>query len=95
MPKSVWTRYETYAHENAKVGVDALRDLRPRRRHPATGRRQGNRCDTPPLRRWNAVSQEAGNLDELRVILGNALAIKVFWEGPLPFPDGAFLAKLA
>jgi hypothetical protein len=41
------------------------------------------------------VSQEAGNLDELRVILGNALAIKVFWEGPLPFPDGAFLAKLA
>jgi Cytochrome P460 len=48
-------------------------------------------------RQWELVapSHEAGNLDELRGILGNALAIKAFREGTLPFPDGAILAKLA
>jgi len=34
------------------------------------------------------------SLDELRVILGNAIAIKAFREGTLPFPDGAIIAKL-
>jgi hypothetical protein len=48
-------------------------------------------------RQWEVVapSQEAGNLDELRVILGNAIAIQAYREGTLPFPDGAVLAKVA
>ena len=42
-----------------------------------------------------AVSHEAGTLDGLQDILGNALAMKAFRDGTLPFPDGAILAKLA
>jgi hypothetical protein len=48
-------------------------------------------------RQWEVVapSQEAGNLNELRVILGNPLAMTAFRSGSRPFPDGAILAKLA
>jgi hypothetical protein len=40
-------------------------------------------------REWEliAVSHEAG-LDELRGILGNAIAMKAYQDGTLPFPDG-------
>jgi Cytochrome P460 len=48
-------------------------------------------------RRWELVapSHEAGSLDELRVILGNGVAIKAYRQGQASFPDGAVLAKLA
>lgn len=48
-------------------------------------------------RQWELIapSQETGRLDELRGILGNAVALKAYREGMLPFPDGAMLAKLA
>jgi len=48
-------------------------------------------------RQWGliAVSQEAGNLDELRAILGNAAAMKAYREATLPFPDGTIIAKIA
>jgi hypothetical protein len=48
-------------------------------------------------REWQMIapSQEAGKLDELRVILGNPTAMKAFRNGKLPFPDGTILAKLA
>jgi hypothetical protein len=48
-------------------------------------------------RQWELVapSHEAGSLDELRGILGNAIAMKAYREGTLPFPDGAIIAKLA
>jgi hypothetical protein len=48
-------------------------------------------------REWQVIapSQEAGKLDELRVILGNPIAMKAFRKGTLPFPDGTILAKLA
>ena len=47
-------------------------------------------------RQWElvAVAHEAG-LDELRSILGNALALQAYRDGTIPFPDGAILAKLA
>ena len=47
-------------------------------------------------RQWEVIapSQEVG-LDELRVILGNAISMKAYREGTLPFPDGAMLAKVA
>ena len=41
-----------------------------------------------------AVSHESG-LDELRGILGNAIATKAYQDGTLPFPEGTTLAKLA
>lgn len=48
-------------------------------------------------RKWQVISvaQEAGDLDSLRVILGNRIAAKAYQEGTLPFPDGAELAKVA
>jgi hypothetical protein len=48
-------------------------------------------------RKWELIapSHEAGSFNELRVILGNAKAMKAYRDGTLPFPDGAMLAKLA
>ncbi len=48
-------------------------------------------------RNWELIapSHEAGGFNELRGILGNAVAVKAYREGTLPFPDGATLAKLA
>ncbi len=47
-------------------------------------------------RQWEMIapSHEAG-LDELRVILGNPMAIGVFRDAVLPFLDGTILVKLA
>jgi hypothetical protein len=33
--------------------------------------------------------------DEVRGIVGNAIAVKAYREGKLPFPDGAIMVKLA
>src|SRR5271166_780809 len=60
--------------------------------------------DDPPIfggkipagyRDWEmvGVSHEAGNLDEFTEHPGNALAVKAYRDGMLPFPDGAVLAR--
>jgi hypothetical protein len=51
----------------------------------------------PGYRKWQLVapSREAGNLDELRAIVGNGVVIKTYGEATLPFPDGAIFVKLA
>jgi Cytochrome P460 len=51
----------------------------------------------PDYRDWRLISvaHEAGNLNDLRAVLGNDLAIEAFREGKLPFPDGAIIARLA
>jgi hypothetical protein len=48
-------------------------------------------------RQWELVSvaHEEGNLNDLRAVLGNAVAVKAFRDGTLPFPDGAIIARLA
>ena len=48
-------------------------------------------------RDWKVVSvaHEEGNLNDLRAVLGNDIAIKAYREGGLPFPDGAIIARLA
>jgi hypothetical protein len=48
-------------------------------------------------RDWKLVSvaHEAGNLNDIRAILGNDLAIKAYRERKLPFPDGAIIARIA
>jgi hypothetical protein len=47
-------------------------------------------------RNWKviSVSQITGKLNQLRVEVGNDIAIKAFREGTLPFPDGAIVAAL-
>ena len=48
-------------------------------------------------RDWKLVSvaHEAGELNDIRAILGNDAAIKSYREGKLPFPDGAMIARIA
>ena len=51
----------------------------------------------PGYRDWPLISvaHEAGNLNDLRAVLGNDAAIKAYREGKLPFPDGTIIARLA
>jgi len=51
----------------------------------------------PGYRDWKfiSVAREDGNLNDLRVVLGNDMAIKAYREGTLPFPDGSVIARIA
>lgn len=51
----------------------------------------------PGWRDWKLVSvaHEAGELNDIRAILGNDLAVKAYREGILPFPDGAIIARVS
>ena len=51
----------------------------------------------PDYRDWRLISvaHEEGNLNDLRALLGNDVAIKAYREGKLPFPDGTIIARLA
>src|SRR5262249_7471745 len=42
-----------------------------------------------------SVAHEEGDLNDLRAILGNDVAIKAYRAGTLPFPDGAIIARVA
>lgn len=48
-------------------------------------------------RKWQVIApaEEAAPLDELRVILGNPIAIQAVESAKLPYPDGTILVKLA
>src|ERR1700728_1732732 len=48
-------------------------------------------------RDWRLISvaHEGGNLNDIRAILGNDVAIKAYRQGTLPFPDGTIIARLA
>ena len=48
-------------------------------------------------RDWKLISvaHEAGNLNDLRAVLGNYVAIKAYRDGKRPFLDGAIIARLA
>src|SRR5277367_224724 len=48
-------------------------------------------------RDWRLISvaHEEGNLNDLRALLGNDVAIKAYREATLPFPDGTIIARLA
>jgi hypothetical protein len=48
-------------------------------------------------RDWKLISvaREEGQLDDVRAVLGNDVAIKAYRQGKLPFPDGSIIARLA
>ena len=52
---------------------------------------------SPGYRDWTLISvaHEEGNLNDLRALLGNDVAIKAYRMGKLPFPDGTIIARLA
>jgi hypothetical protein len=51
----------------------------------------------PGYRDWRLVSvaREEGELDDIRAVLGNDLAIKSYRAGKLPFPEGTIIARIA
>ena len=51
----------------------------------------------PGYRDWKLVSvaHEEGELNDIRAILGNDVAIKAYREGKLPFPEGAIVGRIA
>ena len=48
-------------------------------------------------RDWKVVTvaHEAGELNDIRAVLGNDIAIKAYREGKLPFPEGAIVGRIA
>jgi len=70
---------------------------------PASGQADGEAAPIfgvkipPGYRDWRLISvaHEEGNLNDLRAILGNDVAIKASRERKLPFPDGTIIARLA
>ena len=48
-------------------------------------------------RDWKVVSvaHEAGELNDIRAVLGNDIAIKAYRAGKLPFPEGAIVGRIA
>src|ERR1044072_7400089 len=42
-----------------------------------------------------SVAHEAGQLNDIRAVLGNDIAIKAYREGKLPFPEGAIVGRIA
>ncbi|HEY5870271.1 MAG TPA: cytochrome P460 family protein [Candidatus Tectomicrobia bacterium] len=70
---------------------------------PASGQADGEAApifvtEIPPgYRDWRLISvaHEEGDLNDLRAILGNDVAIEAYREGQLPFPDGTIIARLA
>ena len=51
----------------------------------------------PGYRDWRLISvaHEEGNLNDIRAVLGNDVAIKAYREDTLPFPDGTVIARIA
>jgi hypothetical protein len=51
----------------------------------------------PGYRDWPLISvaHEEGNLNDIRAILGNDLAIEAYRKGKLPFPEGSIIARIA
>ena len=48
-------------------------------------------------RDWKLISvaREEGELQDIRAILGNDIAVNAYRDGTLPFPDGTIIARLA
>lgn len=51
----------------------------------------------PGYRDWKVVSvaHEAGDLNDIRAVLGNDVAIDAYRQGKLPFPEGAVVGRIA
>ena len=51
----------------------------------------------PGYRDWKLVSvaHEAGDLNDIRAVLGNDIAIKSYRQGKLSFPEGAIVGRIA
>ena len=82
----------------ASVVVGVVAYSAPASGHPDEGAAPIFGIKIPPgYRDWKLISvaHEEGNLNDLRAVLGNDVAIKAYREGKLPFPDETIIARLA
>ena len=51
----------------------------------------------PGYRDWRVVTvaHEAGDLNDIRAVVGNDIAIEAYRAGKLPFPEGAIVGRIA
>src|SRR5262245_21171082 len=42
-----------------------------------------------------SLAREAGDLNDLRAVLGDVIAVKPYRDGKLPFPEGAIVGRIA
>src|SRR5262245_51636532 len=51
----------------------------------------------PGYRDWRVVTvaHEAGDLNDIRAVVGNDIAIEAYRAGTLPFPEGAIVGRIA
>ena len=51
----------------------------------------------PGYRDWRVVSvaHEAGDLNDIRAVIGNDVALKAYRDGKLPFPEGTIVGRIA
>ena len=72
----------------------------------ATTPRQASAQEAAPIfvkeipagyRDWKVVTvaHEAGELNDIRAVIGNDIAIKAYRDGKLPFPEGAIVGRIA
>lgn len=78
------------------AGAVASMTLKPARADGAAASVLGSTLPAG-YRDWRLISvaHEEGDLNDLRAILGNEIAIKAYRKGKLAFPDGAIIARLA
>jgi hypothetical protein len=90
-----WTRYIPVAVVALACGAPYM-SLAPAHADAATAAAFDSEIPAG-YRDWRLISvaHEEGNLNDLRAVLGNNVAIKAYREGKLPFPDGAIIARLA
>jgi Cytochrome P460 len=70
---------------------------------PASGSAEGEAAPIfgikvfPGYRDWKLISvaREEGNLNDIRAILGNEIAIMAYRQDKLPFPDGTVIGRIA
>ena len=80
----------------ALVGVVAAQAPTPGRADEAAAAIAAGKLP-PGYRDWRLISvaREEGDLDDIRAVLGNDIAIRAYREGTRPFPEGAIIARLA
>lgn len=74
----------------------AYRGKHPRVVHGMPADKEGTTLPED-YRNWRLISvaHEEGNLNDLRAILGNDLAVTAYRNGVRPFPDGAAIVRIA
>lgn len=81
----------------AAAGIAASIALPPASRFQKPAGATSDIVVPPGYRDWRLISvaHEAGDLNDIRAILGNDIAVKTYRGDTLPFPEGTIIARVA